>query len=267
MMQSNDPPSFSREYHDAFSLDVVSVFLLAEASAESTSERLVNDWLNLEIQKGQLRSNWNQREKDIEHRLMLMDIEQKRLEESVAQRANLTSDSDQRRLEYLEQQEVLEREQAELKTLLQKNLQFSQTLLPRLPPPLQADWKDKIELLSTSNLSNSESLQRQLEFFKAIEEFNSRVALHKGAIENPETRSIFVTQIYLGVSQGWNVSDDGKSYGYGRSTPLGWRWWHNEDAHQELGRELTPKMIADVLNIMENPTTAAFVALPIKVAQ
>jgi hypothetical protein len=118
-------------------------------------------------------------------------------------------------------------------------------------------------------VSNSEKLERLLGLFKLVEEFDDRVALNRITMELPDTngqlQQLFVTQIYLGVGQGWYVSDDGSAYGYGRATKLGWSWWHGDQASAELGRELDPQDLLRVRSVLENPTTATFVSLPIKI--
>ena len=105
--------------------------------------------------------------------------------------------------------------------------------------------------------------------FKLVEEFDNRVGIHRSAMKlvdkegNPQ--KLLVTQLYLGAGQGWYVSDDGNSYGYGRATKLGWNWWHGSDASDELGNKLDPQDLLRLRTILENPTTATFLSLPIKI--
>jgi hypothetical protein len=245
--------------------------VLTIAEPVVNSQKLMDDWLNLEIQKGQLQSSWNLREQDLEQRFNLMEIELRRLNEVAAQRVDAASDVDLRRSELLQKQEVLEQEQLLTTDQLKKTYIRIRSLMPRLPPPLQSEWQTQIDLAAEEAASNSERLERMLTLLKMTEEFNSRIALHRGELSlNPASKDaqiIQVNQIYLGVSQGWYVSDDGKLYGYGRATPQGWQWWHGEDASAALGKPLHAAQISEVYGMLQNPTTADFVALPVKINQ
>lgn len=246
--------------------------LIAFAGTGNSSEKLMDDWLSLEIQKGQLQSSWNQRQQDLDQHLTLLDIESQRLNEVLTRRTEISGEVDLRRSALLEQQEQLEQEQSRLKIQLEATLRRANALHPRLPPPLYSEWQQQLEQITPDVLTNSEMLERLLALFKMLEEFDNRVALHRGALDlsNSEQATgsvVLVNQIYLGVSQGWYVSDDGNAYGYGRATPLGWKWWHGEESHRELGLPLDPKAITQVRRILENPTTADFIALPVKITQ
>lgn len=83
--------------------------------------------------------------------------------------------------------------------------------------------------------------------------------------KDAEIKNMRVTQIYLGVSQGWYVSDDGQYFGYGRPDLKSWTWWHNESASKELGKKLNPQDLLELVNVINNPTTASFIRLPIKI--
>lgn len=242
------------------------------ADTGDRAEKLMDDWLSLEIQKGQLQSNWSRREQDLDQRLTLLDIELQRLQEISTQRTQVTGDADQRRHALLKQQEQLEQEQSQLETQLKTSLQSVKILHARLPPPLQAEWQTQLDQIDPAALNNSEMLERLLTLYRMLEEFDNRVALHRGVVELPGVNGaaetvLLVNQIYLGVGQGWYVSDDGMSYGYGRATALGWKWWHGEEADGELGRRLDPATILQVRRILENPIKADFVALPVKIIQ
>lgn len=249
---------------------VVAFFCLAQSGW--ASEKLMDDWLNLEIQKGQLEATWSQREQDLEHRLTLMNIELQKLNEAAARRVETSSDVDQRRGELVQKQEVLEKEQSLVKAQLEEANRQIKRLLPRLPPPLQAEWKAQLNQFSFDELGNSEALERVLALFKMVEEFDGRIALHRGELEIPNHSSgdpliVQVNQIYIGVSQGWYVNDDRTVFGYGRSTMEGWQWWHTDDASKELGQTVDPHLISQVHRMLQNPTAAEFIALPVKINQ
>lgn len=232
---------------------------------------LMGKWIDIESQKGRLQSEWNIRKADLERRLSLLDLEQSVLKEALAEGNKSTNEVDAQRLTLLKAQDRLESEQSLMNSQLQKALELAQSLQARLPPPLQTQWQERLPYLSQSELNTSEKLEKLLGLLKLVEELDDRVALHRSTLEIPsetdETRLLFVTQIYLGISQGWYVNDDGSAYGYGRSTPLGWKWWHGDEASAELGRKLDVSSLLKSRAILENPTSASFVSLPIKITK
>lgn len=231
----------------------------------------MGQWINLQTQKGLLQSNWNSSRDNLDQRMNLLDIEQKKLKDIVSQRTQATSEVDQRRLALLQSQEKLEQEQQSLSTQLKVYIQRAQAFHMRLPPPLHAQWNEKFASLSDENRTASERLETLLSLFKQFDEFNRRVALHIGAMEipdqNQQPQPVLTNQIYLGVSQGWYVNDDGSSFGYGRPTPTGWKWWHGKEAQQELGKPLDAAAVKRVLSVLQNPTNAEFVSLPVKITR
>jgi hypothetical protein len=247
------------------------VFFVPYAIADeaTTLESLVEKWLNLESQKGKLVLEWKRRKNQIESDLKLFGEEKKALESLLDKASKATSEVDQRRLSLLDQQAMLEREQEQVDEIINLHSDLVAAFNTRLPPPLASEWSPKLALLSNENASGSEKLERILSYFKAIEDFNSRVALHQSPLQvndGGSTKNILVTQIFLGVSQAWYVSDDGSYFGYGRATSAGWNWWHKESLSSELGQELDVSELLLVKSILENPTAAEFVTLPIKLA-
>lgn len=236
-------------------------------SPESLQE-LMAQWLRLESQKGLLQNNWAARNQQIHQKLDLFEKESSVLQQVLADAKTEKTDVDQRRGELMQSQIALEAEQAEMDVQLQRAIANLKTLIPRLPPPLQAQWREKMALLDQDNVSNSEKLERVLSLLKLVGDFNHRVALHRGALVIPAVDSapqnILVNQIYVGAGHGWYVSDDGEFYGYGKAEALGWRWWHGDAASVYLGSTLEANDVLRILAVLQKPTDASYLPLPIK---
>lgn len=239
----------------------------AIAQAESDLYRLMSRWIDLETQKGRAQSEWNNRKLELNQRLELYQIEQETLQNVLAQTDLSTSEVDERRLALLEMQEKLESEQVLMQSQLEEAMTMALALHPRLPPPLHEQWQDMFPQLSHEGSSGK--LEDILGLFKLVEEFNQRIAMHRTImkIPSPDGQSLvlLVTQVYLGAGQGWYVSDDGSHYGYGRAAVDGWRWWHMDEATAQLGRDLNPEDLLKTVGMLENPTTAGFVKLPVTI--
>jgi len=237
----------------------------APPATNETLDELMQKWLSLESQRGHLHNQWRERSQMLEHKIAMYDKERQALQQVLDSAQKQGSEVAVKRQEMLETQTRLEQEQAEVEGALQNALVTVHKLLPQLPPPLQDAWHSKVLVLEQDGGSNSERLERILGLFKQVEDFNRRVVLHRGVMLLPGTAAdtIMVNQIYLGVSQGWYISDDGQQYGYGRATELGWQWWDHADALAMLGISVSPKALANTLTIIENPTLAEFVQLPL----
>lgn len=229
---------------------------------------LMDDWISLESQTGSLQMAWRERKESLTRRSKLFDEEKLALRKVIDSASNVTDDVNQRRLELLTEQQRLEAEQLKVDQVIAQAVPKLHQLRDRLPPPVQEEWAEKLAMLSQSDTSNSEKLERIFNLLNAAEEFNERVAMHESSMEIVQagtSKQVLVTQIYLGVAQGWYVSNDGSAYGYGKSTPEGWRWWHGSNASAELGRQLHPSEILSLKAMLENPTTANYLSLPIKI--
>jgi hypothetical protein len=236
--------------------------------SNANTDELMQKWIQLETQKGKLQTEWAERKAELERRQQLLVAEQASLNEVLSQTAMSQTDTDQRRKELLTRQQLLEQEQIAMSEQVNKAKASLQAIQFRLPPPLADEVDNKMKSLNTELIA-SEKLERLLSIFKLIKEFDQRIAVNKATIELPvegqeAARSIRVTQVYLGLTQGWYISEDGSEYGYGRSTGLGWKWWGNQEADNELGHRLDPREIKTLVDITGNPALAELVALPVK---
>ncbi|MDN4503645.1 DUF3450 family protein [Alteromonadaceae bacterium BrNp21-10] len=236
-------------------------------NAENSAE-LMQQWITLETQKGKLQTDWSQRQQQLQQRLSLFKLEQEALQQVIKKSSEVTSDVDEQRLALLSKQNELEAEQqqvaAQLHTMADTIEQFSL----HLPPPLQQQWQQKLALIKDTNVSSSERLERLLSLFKLADDFDKRIAIHRTSMavndNSSDDQQVMVTQIYLGLSQGWYINDSDNIYGYGRADKMGWKWYHQQDADAELGTPLSAAAIVKLRNTLEEPTTASYLALPVK---
>lgn len=243
---------------------------LASPSLADEAYPLMLKWLDLESQKGKLQSEWSNRESLLKRRLQLLDIEKQALEQLLSQSRSSTDAIDSRRQSLLQSQQTLEQEQALLEQQLAAAIEKAELLQIRLPPPLQTEWSEMLVAAKRDGGTHSQILERLLSMYTLLDTFNGRVALHRAPLrigDAGDAAQVMVSQIYLGVAQGWYVSDDGQHFGYGRPTARGWQWWHGDQASQLLGRELQPQTLLDVRAMIKSPTDATFVPLPVLIGE
>ncbi|MBV1910646.1 MAG: DUF3450 domain-containing protein [Kangiellaceae bacterium] len=124
--------------------------------------------------------------------------------------------------------------------------------------------KSSVLKQTKSLLSNSEKLDKLLSLLNKINQFEQRVALHQttmqltGSKNQGETIEVQVDQVYLGTSQGWYISKDGRFWGAGNSGKQGWQWRHQDTDVDVSELRQTVKMLTD-------PASATLVSLPINI--
>ncbi|MFY8299781.1 DUF3450 family protein [Pseudoalteromonas sp. SS15] len=243
----------------ALSLPLISI-------ASQSDYEIMQQWLELESQRGKLETTWQANKQSLENQLALLEQEKQALQALLGKAKDAQSEVDNKRLALTEQQVQYERNQTLVENELSKGESFVARVLPMLPPPLQSELQSKAEKLTQSTLNLSEKLELYLSLYKATDEFNNRVALNTSNMLVPingKQTELLVSQIYLGLSQAWYLSADGASYGFGRIEQSGWQWYHGEDVSSVLPSVNLPEQINKIRNILEKPTTAEFVSLPL----
>ncbi len=261
----------------------ISPFSWAEVGVQ-TLDKLVFQWSQLEQQYSEIDNDWREKKPLIEQQLRLLKEEKLQLQTVLDSHINTSSDVKKKRFELLAEQTQMEQLQEKMKADL---VNVSTTVIAmhnRLPPPIQAKWSADIAILTGANgeesshlLTNSERLEKLLMMLESIEHFEARPALHQTTmnvkkvvdvssvsdITSDETNDsmieIQVEQVYLGVSQGWYISKNGKYWGSGNSTPLGWTWQHQST-------EVNVNDLRNTVNMLREPTVATIVTLPIELS-
>jgi len=252
-------------------LTFVLLFPILTEAAESTSlSELMTTWLNLESQRGKLITDWSERKQLLENRISLLDRETEVLKEMLNKASDDVSDVDERRQALTAEQQKLEQQQTLMRGAVDRAIIQLQTLSARIPPPLVQDWQKGLEQLNREELSLSEKLEKILSLSKSAEQFERRVAVHRDVMELPAEdqtlRNVQVTQIYLGLSQGWYVNSTGDRFGYGYATANGWQWQHMTEKNQNTGDiDVDAKQLLRILAMIENPTQAEYLTLPVSI--
>lgn len=239
--------------------------------AQSSDAELMQQWLDLESQKGKLQLSWQANEQALKNQLSLLKQEKQALNALLKTANAARSEVDTKRLALTEQQLAFEKNQQTVDAALKNAHLFVKRITPLLPPPLQNDWQTKTTQIEKTELPNSEKLERLLSMYKAADEFNQRIAIHNTNMRLPSSEGEserLVNQIYLGLSQAWYISDDGEFYGIGRVEQSGWQWHHGAAAKQLIGSN-SEGFSTDLLAIkamLEKPTNASFIKAPLAIA-
>lgn len=240
----------------------------APAAAPTAQQlpELVQQWLSLTRQQQQLQSQWQQEQPLLEQQLQLLNQEQQQLSATVHSQQGGQSQVSEQREQLAREQQQLEAEQQQLLATLSALRQQLQQLAPRLPPPLQQSWQAQLPALSansataiaaaTASDDAAAQLQLVLSLLNQWHDFQKRIVVSKSTIElNGEQH--LVSQLYLGVSYAWFISDDGRVKGIGHSQGSQWQW--------QLQPSLDGGAIAQAMAMYHKQQPAALLSLPFPV--
>ncbi|MEM9207933.1 MAG: DUF3450 family protein [Pseudomonadota bacterium] len=221
---------------------------------------VVRQWNALEQQRSAVDTRWRERKPLLELQLELLGRERQSLTEFIDTRRQASGEVDQRRLELAARQETLEQNQAMLEVALGDAELTVQSLMPRLPPPLQDAWEEQLAVLTANpDVTVSERLQTLVSMLTAAEEFDRRLTVHRTTMTDTDGNTLEVRQLYLGLSQGWYTSADGSSTGVGHAGRDGWAWIKADD--------LDSVSLIAAFEMIENPALAAPVTLPVQLKE
>lgn len=229
---------------------------LAQDDPAGEIETLSLQWTSLERQRNLLESNWRDEQPVLEQQLALLEREREALSDFLEQTETAQDNVEERRLEILGQQSVLEQRQASLEQELEATVIQVQNLYRQLPPPMLSAWEERLPELQAEFLTTSERLQVLLEMLGDLDDFDRRLSLHEEVMTLQDGQEHLVSQVYLGLSHGWYVSANGLYAGAGHPGVNEWRWQSSNE----------PETISRVIAILERRRNAEFVALSIELS-
>ena len=243
-----------RHLNASLLLLVVSSTALAQDDPTGEIGTLSLQWTSLERQRNLLESSWRDEQPLLEQQLSLLERERRELADFLEQTETAQGDVEERRLELLEQQSALEQQQAVLERELEATVIQVQSLYRQLPPPLVVAWDEHFSELRADFLTTSERLQVLLGMLGDLDDFDRRLSLHEDVMTLQDGQEHLVSQVYLGLSQGWYVSANGSFAGAGHPGANGWQWQSSDE----------PETINRVIAILERRRNAEFVAISIE---
>jgi hypothetical protein len=217
-------------------------------------DALTQQWTNLERQKDELRADWRTQRPILEQQLALLERETAELTTLLEATAAQQDEVEQRRLELLEEQTRLEAESAALDASLAQASLALHSLHRDLPPPLKEAWDDELPRLDNPLATASERLQKLLELLGQLDDFDAKVTLNEAVMTLGDGNDYVVKQVYLGLSHGWYVTADRQFAAAGTTGPDGWVWTPVADAAP----------IEQIVGILEQRVSPDFVSIALE---
>ncbi|MEM7098704.1 MAG: DUF3450 family protein [Pseudomonadota bacterium] len=197
--------------------------VLAQESNAEDVDALTSRWVAIENQRTAIAASWREQQRNTQLQIDLLRAERTTLQNFLDSTAASNDEIDARRAELVDEQQQLEQRDEQLRRSLDSAIDQMSAVHTRLPPPLQDAWSSQLDMLQNTEISPSERLAGFLGLMQETVEFEQRIALHN-------TRMVLagkeyqVQQIYLGLSHGWYINEEGSQAGIGRVTAAGWSW-------------------------------------------
>lgn len=242
---------------------VLSAVVSPSADPGSQVDELVGQWINLEQQRSRLESDWLVRSEHLKQQLELLKLEEQTLRQFLAANRGTQDEVEAKRFQLSERQTAFETRQEGLMAWLDAVVTVLERLQPRLPPPLVAEWQESLEISRAGNgVGNSERLNHIVSILKATDDFQRRIAIRTNTMSVADGVTMRVDQAFLGLSQGWYVTADGRHGGYGRPGPDDWQW-----LDQGQVDEFDVGAVRRLVDMVKAPATAQLLELPVRLGK
>jgi predicted RNase H-like nuclease (RuvC/YqgF family) len=220
----------------------------------------MREWVGNERQISKERSEWAVAKTILRERIKLLEQEIASLREGIDQAEEKADEYERQQSELQRQSQRMKDASARLEQRLGRMERRTVRLLERSPAPV----RNKVERLSqqipddpnASELSLSKRFQNVVGVLNEVNKFNREISMSSEVRQLSDGNSAQVTAVYVGVGQGYYVSNNGRIAGVGAATEDGWRWTENDAAGGHISK---------VIAILKNEQVAAFVPLPITI--
>lgn len=207
------------------------------------------------------KQDWELSKRLLEDRISLVEREIEGLEQSIASTreklAQVKDESQELEAENEALKSFVGRVTAEISGMEGRVL----GLLDRLPAPFQEEVKAVSQQIPEpgeevkKNLVLGDRYRNVLFVLKTLLEKHSEVTVRREVHEVSDGRSVMVSSMYVGLSQGYFVNEDGTLGGIGSAGPDAWRWTMADASAADIAR---------AVSIRQGEKIADYVALPVR---
>jgi FtsZ-binding cell division protein ZapB len=231
----------------------------AETGTESVRDEL-GKWVETRKVISQEQRDWALGKEMIQERIDLVQQEIDALKEKIADAEKSIGEADKKRTDLLDKNERLKEASSSLEGTVLALEGQTKALLKRLPDPI----RDRVKPLSQripedvkeTKLSLAERFQNVVGVLNEVNKFSREITLTSEVRALPDGSSAEVTALYVGISQAYYASSDGKIAGVGTASSDEWVWAPNNGIAAE---------IMSAIAILKNEQVASFVQLPVEI--
>jgi hypothetical protein len=213
----------------------------AEKPIDPTATReLIRQWVQTERLLSEEKTTWQVEKSRMQELLDLYQKELTLLNEEISKAGTSAGTLDGR-------QETLKKEIKEyrdaqrlLADTLSRLLPRLQSMIPRLPQPLQDEILADSELLLSPDAMEKprDVLKSMLAVMAASGRFNRSISVVEETRQLSGGKKMTVDVIYLGLARAYYASDAGHTAGVGKPGKEGWQWQEQADLAKEIRRAI-----------------------------
>lgn len=232
----------------------------AEPQKTESVRAELEKWVESRRVISQEQRDWALGKEMINERIDLVLQEIDALKEKIADAEKSISEADKKRSDLVVQNDKLKEASSTLEGTVLSLENSTKEILKRLPDPI----RDRVKPLSQripedakeTKLSLAERFQNIVGVLNEVNKFSREITLTSEVRSLPDGSSAEVTALYVGISQAYYASSDGKIAGTGTASASGWSWTPNNGIAAE---------IMNAIAILKNEQVASFVQLPVEV--
>lgn len=217
-------------------------------------------WVETRKVISQEQRDWALGKEMLNERIDVVRQEIESLETKTSEAKESIGAADEKRTALLEENDKLKAVSSALSETVTVLENGTKDILKRLPDPLRDRVKPLSQRLPESSQDTKQSLSERFQnivgILNEVDKFNREVTMTSEVRALPDGSSAEVTAVYAGIGQAWYASADGKTAGYGASSPEGWAWTSDD----RIGPQ-----VATVISILKNEQVASFVQLPVEI--
>ena len=239
----------------------VAVLTAVHASDLDAYEGLVRKWVDVRAETAAARRDWADRKLEWLEEIKLLEREKADLEEEVSETGALSSSFETERVRVLESKEAMDAALRGLRPHLDRAETHARKWEARVPPSLSSGLRKAFAQIPETHqqaerLSVTRRLQLVVALFTEVESLQHGLYVVKEMLPTGEGLRREVDVLYIGMSRAFAVSPGNEWAAVGEPLADGWSW----SARPELGAE-----IRRALDVVNRRVPAGLVTLPMAV--
>ena len=233
--------------------------LSGQSKFEDTRATLLK-WIETEGEIARANNEWTEEKETLDDILSVLESEKGMLQEALDNSEEEISQADAKRAKLGAKRDGLKEASGVISQVIGGLEKKLHELHPYFPEPLQntiAPLYTRVpEAGEDTNASLSARMQNVVGILTQVDKFNGGITLHSSPKKLDSGKTVQIKTLYLGLGCAFFIDKVGSYAGLGVPGPDGWDWKERAD--------LAP-VIAEVIDVYEDPQKASFVQLPISV--
>ncbi len=232
----------------------------SDESGVDTARDAIAKWVETRRILSQERRDWELGRELLDDRIALVQREIEALQGRIADAQKNVGEADRKRLELLADNDRLKAASSALLGTVARLEGRTKSLLARLPDPIRERVKPLSQRFpddpAQTKLSLAERFQNVVGVLNEVDKFHHEITMTSEVRQLRDGTAAEVTVLYVGISQAYYASANGKAAGVGSAGKEGWQWTPADDAAPEIRKAIA---------ILRNEAVADFVHLPIRI--